>query len=144
MPFTIKHIFIEFRAFALIRKQFFDVNSLGDLFVNVHIDDLLSFLKEFWAKEYDEYHLNTMKKVKLTTSVEADLKALFSLRCRGGNYSIPWIAPLYPWSLPYNAECLARQHQVPFFLIFGMIWLEIELWSPRPLANTLLIRPFLI
>ena len=20
-------------------------------------------------------------------------------------YSIPWIAPLYPWSLPYNAEC---------------------------------------
>ena len=20
-------------------------------------------------------------------------------------YSIPWFAPLYPWSLPYNAEC---------------------------------------
>ena len=26
-------------------------------------------------------------------------------RCRGGRYSIFWIAPLYPWSLPYNAEC---------------------------------------
>ena len=22
----------------------------------------------------------------------------------GGRYSIPWIAPLYPWSLPFNAE----------------------------------------
>ena len=26
-------------------------------------------------------------------------------RCRGGRYSIPWIAPLYPWTVPYNAEC---------------------------------------
>ena len=26
-------------------------------------------------------------------------------RCRGGRYSIPRIAPLYPWSSPYCAEC---------------------------------------
>ena len=26
-------------------------------------------------------------------------------RCKGGRYSFPSIAPLYPWSLPYNAEC---------------------------------------
>ena len=26
-------------------------------------------------------------------------------RCRVGCYSIPWIAPFYPWFLPYNAEC---------------------------------------
>ena len=26
-------------------------------------------------------------------------------KCRGGRYSIPWIAPLYPWSLPYNVDC---------------------------------------
>ena len=25
-------------------------------------------------------------------------------RCRRGRYSIPWIAPLYPWSVSYNAE----------------------------------------
>ena len=25
--------------------------------------------------------------------------------CTGGRNSIPWITPLYPWSLPYNAEC---------------------------------------
>ena len=39
-------------------------------------------------------------KVKLATLVEGDPKASFSIattpRCRGGCYSIPWIAPLYP------------------------------------------------
>ena len=36
-------------------------------------------------------------------------------RCTRGHYSIPRIAPLYPWSLPYIAECWARRRQVPFF-----------------------------
>ena len=40
---TVKHILIECRAFAVIRKQFFKVNSLTDLFENVKIDDVLSF-----------------------------------------------------------------------------------------------------
>ena len=52
---------------------------------------------------YDEY------KVKLMTSVEGDPKAPFSIattpRSKGGRYTFPWIAPLYPWLLPYNAEC---------------------------------------
>ena len=46
---------------------------------------------------------------KLATSVEDDPKSLFSIattpNCRTGRNSFPWIAPLYPWSLPYNAEC---------------------------------------
>ena len=50
-----------------------------------------------------------MIKVKLVTLVESDPKAPFSkattLRGWEGHYSILWIAPLYPWSLPYNAEC---------------------------------------
>ena len=41
-----------------------------------------------------------VSKVKLATIVESDPKAPFSIattpRCRGGRYSIPWIAPLYP------------------------------------------------
>ena len=41
-----------------------------------------------------------IKKLKLTTLVEGDPKAPFSIattpRCRGGRYSIPRIAPLYP------------------------------------------------
>ena len=47
-------------------------------------------------------------KVKLATFVKGNLKAPFSIattpRCRGEHYSIPWIAPLYPWSLPYSAK----------------------------------------
>ena len=44
--------------------------------------------------------VNIYIKVKLATIVEGDPKAPFSIattpRCRGGRYSIPWIAPLYP------------------------------------------------
>ena len=40
------------------------------------------------------------KVVKLVTIVEGDQKVPFSiattLRCRGGHYSFPWIAPLCP------------------------------------------------
>ena len=50
-----------------------------------------------------------VSKVKLATIVEGDPKAPFSIAttpwCRGGRYSIPRIAPLYPWTVPYNAEC---------------------------------------
>ena len=67
----------------------------------------------------------------MATIVEGDPKVPFSIattpRCRGGRYSFPWISPLYPWSLPYNAECKARRYQVPFFKIFGMTRPGIEL-----------------
>ena len=43
---TVKHILIECRSFAVIRKRFFKVNNLTDLFENVKIDDILSFLRE--------------------------------------------------------------------------------------------------
>ena len=46
---------------------------------------------------------------KLATLVENDQKAPFSIattpRCRGARYSFPWIAPLHPRYVPYNAEC---------------------------------------
>ena len=46
-----------------------------------------------------------------------------------GRYSIPWIIPLYPWPLPYNAECLARWHQVRFF----SLWYDFtRSWTPGP------------
>ena len=45
----------------------------------------------------------------LATVVEGDQKAPFSIattpRCREGRYSFPWITPLYPWYVPYIAEC---------------------------------------
>ena len=42
----VKHIFMECRAFTVIRKRFFKVNNLTDLFENIKIDDILSFLRE--------------------------------------------------------------------------------------------------
>ena len=52
--------------------------------------------------------LSAKYKVKLAAAVEGDQKAPFSiattLRCRG-RYSFPWVAPLYPWYVPYIAEC---------------------------------------
>ena len=46
---------------------------------------------------------------KLVTVVEGDQKGPFSIattpRCRGRCYSFPWIAPFYPWYIPYTAEC---------------------------------------
>ena len=43
---TVKHILIECRAFAVIWKRFFKVTSLTELFENIKIDDVLSFLQE--------------------------------------------------------------------------------------------------
>ena len=41
--------------------------------------------------------------------IDGDPKAPFSIattsRCRGGRYSFPWIASLYPRYTPYIAEC---------------------------------------
>ena len=71
--------------------------------------------------------------VKLSPFVEGDQKAPFSIattpRCREGRYSFPWIASLYPWYIPYIAECYAST----IFKIFGMTWRGIETRSPRPL-----------
>ena len=71
--------------------------------------------------------------VKLATLVEGSPKAHFSIattpRCREGRYSIPWIAPLYPWSLPLNAE-YSRWYLVPFFE--SLVWLDLGLNPSLP------------
>ena len=83
----------------------------------------------------------------MATVVKDDLKAPFSiattLRCRGGRYSIPWFAPFYPWSVSFNAEYYARQHQVPFLKSSVWLDLEIEPRFPGPLAKLYpIIHPF--
>ena len=78
--------------------------------------------------------------VKLVTLAEGDPKASFSIatkpRCRGGRYSIPWIAPLYLIMLSVKQGGI-KYH----FGVFSMTRPEIEPRSAEPLANTLLIRP---
>ena len=41
-PYTIKQVLIECRAFTFIRKWFFKVNHLRDLFDNIKMNDILS------------------------------------------------------------------------------------------------------
>ena len=47
--------------------------------------------------------------VKLAIVVEGKPKAPFSIattpKSKEECNSFPWIAPLYPWSVPYSAEC---------------------------------------
>ena len=48
-------------------------------------------------------------KVKVAIEVEVDPKVPFSIATTpmrtGGRYYFPGIAPLYPWYVPYIAEC---------------------------------------
>ena len=45
-PCTVKHFLVECKAFALIRKRFFNTNNMKDIFEKVNMDDVLSFLRE--------------------------------------------------------------------------------------------------
>ena len=96
------------------------------------------------AYNYIYIYVFCVSKVKLATFVAGDLKAPFSIattsRCRDRRYSIPRIASLCPWYLPYNAV-LSKAASSTIFWVFGMTLPGIEPWSPGPLANTLLIRP---
>ena len=83
-------------------------------------------------------------RIMLATVVEGDAKAPFSIattpRCRGGRYSFPWIAPFYPWYVPFMAV-LSKEVSSTIFWVFGMTRPGLEPRSPGPLANTLPTRP---
>ena len=67
------------------------------IYVCVYIDIYIYICVYIYIYIYIHIYIS---KVKLATIVEGDPKAPFSIattpRCRGGRYSIPWIAPLYP------------------------------------------------
>ena len=68
----------------------------------------LDFAKKFLQNICQSFS-TIVSKVKLATVIEGDQKAPFSIattpKCRGGCYCFPRIAPLYPWYIPYSAEC---------------------------------------
>ena len=63
------------------------------MYINNYIRQIFSYIHTY-------IHKYIKSKVKLATIVEGDPKAPISIattpRCRGGRYSIPRIAPLYP------------------------------------------------
>ena len=65
-----------------------------------------------------------IRKVKLVTRVEKDPKTPFSLattpRCKRRHNSFPWIALLYPWSIPYYAELLRKVASSTIFWVFDI------------------------
>ena len=68
---------------------------------------------------------------KLATIVEGEPKAPLSiatiLNVWGRRYFFPWIAPLYPWTIPCSVEFEARKYQVPFL----SFWYDsITDWTP--------------
>ena len=90
----------------------FDTKSnvkLGGFRSQLQASNLSSHTEELWYNETVCLWMTIYIYIKLATLVEGDPKASFSIasttRCREGCYSFPRIAPLYPWSLPYNAEC---------------------------------------
>ena len=79
-----------------------------------NIRQWLTFAGDFFSEKLPSYRVENVvyiyiSKVKLATVVEGDQKAPSSMattpRCRGGRNSFPWVAPLYPWYVPYIAEC---------------------------------------
>ena len=81
------------------------------------------------------------QRIKLVTLVEGDPKAPFLIattpKCRGGRSSFLWIAPVYPWSLPYSASIhtlycwvLSKKFQGPFFE--SLVWHDLGLNSGLP------------
>ena len=72
----------------------------------------------------------------MATIVEGDPKSPFSIattsRCRGGCYSFPLIAPLNPWSVPYNSDRQVRKYH------FLSLWYDSNWdWTPvsRPICE---------
>ena len=67
-------------------------------FIKIENSKISLFITGYDVFRKKDYYL--IIRIKLATLVEGDLKAPFSiattLRSRGGRYSFPWIAPLYP------------------------------------------------
>ena len=66
-----------------------------------------TYFNLIWIILFTINHLFAHNLRKLAILIKGDSKAPFSIattpRCREGCYSIPRIAPLYPWSSPHSA-----------------------------------------
>ena len=57
----------------------------------------------------------------------------------GGRNSFSWVALLYPWYVPYSAECWARGYQVLFFK--SLVWLNLRSNSRLPGHAQMIFAP---
>ena len=95
---------------SLFIKLSWSINTTSYVSPKEKLDDNdNNTFKKFVIKFFNVKLALPKRVVKLATVVEGDQKAPFSIattpQCRGGRYSFPWIAPSYPWYVPYIAEC---------------------------------------
>ena len=78
-------------------------------------------------------YISAIYAYKCTTLIEGDPKAPFSIatteRCKGERYTILWIAPFCPWSLPYNAV-LSKAASTTIFE--SLVWLDLGIKPSLP------------
>ena len=67
--------------------------------------NLLLWIRTVWLN-WIAWNRNVLTIIQCTYANRLMCRVIATtLRCSGGCYSFPWITPLYPLSLPYNAEC---------------------------------------
>ena len=95
---------------------------LCDMFVLYVRSSFKKFSASSWIRSRAEHFCRWQHKSKVGDRSRGNSKSPFPIatrpRCREGRYSFPWIAPLYPWNVPFNAKCKARRYQVPFFSLW--------------------------
>ena len=125
-----------------LKKALCHIRPVMGRMINNKNTIITSFLHIAWPvftsndkyKHYilSEHCLTSLLPVMTNTTITYFLNIAWRLRFhellrrrRDGRYSFPWITQLYPRSLPYNAECLLRRHQVPF--LECLVWLNLGL-----------------
>ena len=92
----------------------------------------------FWLQSFNDVEIGN----KLATLVKGDPKAPFSIATTGGvGESTTPFPGLLHFTLDLYLIMLSKEPSSSIFWVFGMTQPGIEPWSPRVLANTLLIRP---
>ena len=95
-----------------VKKKFWSQQSIKKVMLTVFLDIKVPITNDFFEKSATvnaALHCQFLQQlVNCLTVVKGNMKTQFSIastpRCRGRHYSFSWIAPLYPWSIPYNAD----------------------------------------
>ena len=105
---------------------------------HIHYTSMFTFFVEFLESFFEQSYISS----KVGNHGQGQLEGFLfhnyytTLRRRRGHYSFPWIAPLYPWSVPYN-NVLSKEASSTTFWVFAMTRPGIEPWSSRLSAKTL-------